>query len=75
MTAKDKALRLCQQFGRTTMFAEDCNNGYTLPLRVAKICAHICVDEILEALDLVNEKHNRFGVEFYQQVKKEIENL
>ena len=37
MTPKEKALSLCQQFGSTTKFAEDCNEGKTLPLRIAKI--------------------------------------
>jgi len=48
MEAKEKALRICQEMGRSTLFAEDCNGGYTLPLRVAKICALVVVNEVLE---------------------------
>ena len=72
MDPKEKALRLCQKFGSTTLFAEDCNNGYTLPLRIAKICATIAVDEIIEALDksLINA-----DVEYFKKVKTEIQNL
>lgn len=70
MTPKEKALQLCQKFGTTTLFAEDCNNGYTLPLRVAKLCANIAVDEVLKA-HLYDEEENHYFIE----VKKEIEKL
>ena len=78
MTAQEKALSLCQQFGVTTKFAEDCNDGKTLPLRVAKLCAMITVDEILN--ELVSSYFKDKGTftrqkEYWQQVKNEIESL
>lgn len=40
------------------------------------ICyALTAVDEIIEALDLINEKYNKFGLEFYVKVKEELEKL
>lgn len=47
----EKAMSLCQEIGRSTLFAEDCNGGYTLPLRVAKVIAKIVVKEVIEELD------------------------
>lgn len=73
MTPKEKALNLCQQFGNTTKFAKDCNDGYTLPLRVAKLCAIIAVNEILflgASGDLKDPHHL-----YFRQVKTELENL
>ena len=76
MTPKEKSLSLCQQFGSTTKFAEDCNEGKTLPLRVSKICALITVYEILN--ELVPSDFKDIGTfagqkEYWQQVKSEIE--
>lgn len=78
MTPEEKALNLCQSFGVTTLFADDCNNGVTLPLRIAKKCAHIAVDEILAELEcayngepITTNEHK----EYWKQVKQEIENL
>ena len=77
MTPKEKALNLCQKFGMTTLFSEDCNNGYTLPLRVAKQCALIAVQEIINS----NPHSNPFNtdvyptMEYWLKVKQEIENL
>jgi hypothetical protein len=64
---KEKALELCQSFGRTTLFSE-CNEGYTLPLEIAKECALICIYEILNNCDFKQRK-------FWQEVKQEIEKL
>lgn len=74
MAPQEKALRLCQAFGKTTLFADDCNDGISLPLRVAKLCAIICVDE------LINEekmwKNGEPNPDYYwQQVKAEINKL
>ena len=70
MTAKEKALRICQKMGCTTMFAEDCNEGRTLPKRIAKMCAVIAVNEILEGQNLLG-----LPLSYWQDVKKEIELL
>ena len=84
MTPKEKALELCQKFGHTTLFAEDCNDGYTLPLRVAKLCALIAVDEIfnnnllqpqLKRHYINGDKPNIIHLEYWQEVKQELEKL
>ena len=80
MTPKEKALKLCQSFGLTTLFAQDCNGGVTLPLSIAKKCALITVDEILTACDsvynseMVHFKETGDG-QFWLDVKAEIEKL
>jgi hypothetical protein len=50
MNSKEKALELCREIALTTLFAKDCNDGYTLPLRVVKIIAIKFVDEILNEI-------------------------
>lgn len=47
MEAQYKAIDLCQKVGNTTFMAEDCNEGYTLPLRVSKLIVKIFVKEIM----------------------------
>lgn len=73
MTPKEKALKLCQQFGVTTLFAEDCNDGRTLPLRVAKQCALIAVNEILITISSID--NSGYEQQFYENVKQEIDSL
>lgn len=81
MTPQEKALSLCQKFGRTTLFAEDCNNGYTLPLRVSKLCANIAIDEVLEFMRMDDEYNedchmvNTHWIQYWQQVKEEINKI
>ena len=41
----------------------------------AKQCALIAVDEILEALNLINERYNEFPLRYYTSVRIEIEIL
>lgn len=79
MTPKEKALNLCQQFGRTTLFAKDCNDGVTLPLRVAKLCAIISANEVIDALKSSNPNYFKktywHPIDYWDQVKEEIERL
>lgn len=75
MTPKEKALKLCQTFGMTTLFHPDCNDGVTLPLSVAKKCALIAVEEVLNIKKEIWDDFHREYFEYWQQVKKEIENL
>ena len=65
MIPKEKALRICQEIGRSTLFADDCNDGNTLPLRVSKIIALIMIKEILKDIN----------IEHLNQLKVEIEKL
>lgn len=71
MTPDEKALRLCQKIAGVTLFAPDCNEGYTLPKRVAKEIATILVNEIL-ATSASNVNHEKF---YWLRVKEEIEKL
>ena len=68
MTPKEKALRLCQKFGATTMFSDD-NEGMSLSIETAKKCAVIAVDEILSFLQSGKRK------DYWIIVKSEIEKL
>ena len=62
MTAKDKANKLCMTFLMET----------DIPSKaIAKQCALICVDEILDAVTTIADKK----FDFYTEVKKEIEKL
>lgn len=47
--SKEKAIELCQKFGTTTM-RTNCNDGYTLPLEIAKKCALIAVENEYKSL-------------------------
>lgn len=78
MTPKEKALSLCQQFGSTTKFAEDCNEGKTLPLRIAKLCATIAVEEIFNVYKTLSEDDDimfPYEIKYWEQVKQEFEKL
>jgi hypothetical protein len=76
ISPQEEALQLCQDFGMTTLFAEDCNDGFTLPLRIAKKCALIHVNRMLKYF----EDYDYCGqymeeINYYEKVKTEIENL
>jgi hypothetical protein len=73
MIAKEKALKLCQQFGLLT-FSTKHNDGYTLPLEIAKQCAIIAVDEIILEMPMIIGEPNIKRL-YWQEVKKEIEKL
>jgi hypothetical protein len=76
MTPKEKALKMCQSFGLTTLFAQDCNGGTTLPLSIAKRCALIAVDELIEEHTWKNPINwNVVRKRFWEEVKSEIEKL
>ena len=62
MTAKDKANKLCMTFLMET----------DIPSKaIAKQCALICVDEILDAVTTIADKK----FDFYTEVKQEINKL
>ena len=62
MEAKEKAKELVEKYDQTFTYLESKNK--------AKQCAIIAVDEILN-LDYFSEE----GREYWQEIKKEIENL
>ena len=69
MTPKEKADKLCMMF---LMHTHTENNDYGINKDLAKQCALIAVDEILDALDksLIDA-----DIEWFKQVKQEIEKL
>lgn len=78
MTPKEKALSLCQKFGWLSTKWEQ--TGYnSLELENAKQCALIAVDEIIESMNCKNkdylEKTYWHPIDYWEQVKKEIENI
>ena len=80
MNEKEKALKICQNMGVTTLFTKDCNNGYTLPLRVAKILAKKVVDEIEQTGTLIDRQCGYLSIEkqhkeYWVNVRAEIEKL
>jgi hypothetical protein len=66
MTSKEKALELVEQFSSVLMYDEVYEDSIK--------CALIAVDKIFEALD---EHHwqNRLTIDYWTQVKQEIEKL
>jgi predicted proteasome-type protease len=81
MTPKEKAIKLCQDMAYTSM-KTDFNEGYTLPLEIAKKCALIAVDETLKIGTMINDlplSETKIIMEaypkFWKEVKTEIEKL
>lgn len=74
MTAKEKALNLCQEFGMTGMESKQ-TEYYTLELPLAKKCAIICVDEMLAMLPFPNDEWHEERKSYLLEVKEEIEKL
>ena len=70
MIAKEKANELVDRY-LNIEGSDDCGNSYSY---IAKQSALICVDEIIEALR-INEWQNRLVIEFYEEVKQELNKL
>ena len=68
MIAKDKAKELVERFKYRTIRGTEFE---TMSISLAKQCALICVDEVLDAVTTIADK--RF--DFYTEVKKEIEKI
>ncbi len=74
-TPAEYALELCQKFGSTTMFTE-ANNGYTLPLEIAKKCALIHVKDLKANLQWLEDSINfDKAYNYYNQVEQAIPNI
>ena len=67
----EKAFELVQLFGYTTYGDAEFNDGNTLPKHVAKKCAIVCVDEILNSYRKLLPSSRTY----WEQVKQEIEKL
>jgi hypothetical protein len=70
MKAKDKAKELVDRFLRIEG-ADDCGNSYSY---VAKQCALICVDEIMESFNPL-EYYPEDLRDYWKEVKQEINKL
>jgi hypothetical protein len=81
MTPKQKAQKLVDEYLNASFNCKDCDMPFCdvpctmLNLSEAKQCALICVDEILNAIDWHEYEHPNDIVNYWQEVKKEIENL
>ena len=78
MTPKEKAIELIDKFNNHTVKElVYLKNGKVIEGKTeAKQCALIAVDEILKAVDNPDETYlMKHSVEYWSQVKQEIENL
>lgn len=66
MTAKEKALSLCQKIGWTTV-KTDFNDGMSLPLPIAKKIAIIMIDEFCNRMKVSSDEFD-----YWFKVKGEI---
>ena len=71
MNAKEKAIELVSKY-ESWVKINECQ--IELTERRSKQCALICVDELIESLE-INTWENRKIIEYYQEVKQEIEKL
>ena len=71
MTPKEKAKELCVKFFEPSVFEYEKKQYFE---EMAKQCAIICVDEILEALEH-HTWQNKDWIRYYKEVKQEINKL
>jgi hypothetical protein len=75
MTPKEKAFELAHKFRLLEIRTSE-NSHMMISMADAKRCALIAVDEILKAVDNPDETYlMKHSVEYWSQVKQEIENL
>ncbi len=76
MTAKEKAIQLVDNYRMLLMNEDtDCGNEILCSM-IAKQCALIAVDEVIDAINgMVNEESGYSADEYYLEVKTEIEKL
>ena len=65
MTPKEKAIQLVEQFASVLMHDEVYEDSI--------MCALVAVNEILEPLNY-HQWQNRYSIDYYTEVKQEIEN-
>ena len=68
MNAKDKALNLVQEFYHVEV---DDITQYGMEWQMAKQCALMCIDEIIEYID----KEGNGDFKYYEYVRQEIDKL
>ena len=72
MTPKEKAIELVEKFIPPSL---DRGVEYWVSENIAKHCALIAVDEIIEALCDYYDYPNMYIIDWWKQVKQEIEKL
>ncbi|NNE33535.1 MAG: hypothetical protein HKN40_14350 [Winogradskyella sp.] len=70
---KEKAQDLVDRFKDIKVGTIDQGRVFYVGDALAKQCALICVDEILDALYEMRDAHKKYN--YWQRIKKEIENL
>ena len=71
MTPKEKAKELFDKMYK----ADIVNSNYPMCFDSAKQCALIAVDEIIEAIKIADNITFMYVIDYYQEVKQEIEKL
>jgi len=79
MTPKEKAKEIINKYWGKHCAVDD-EMEYTICIHLAKECALICVDELIEyswftSIDLMSEPYCYSQKEFWEEVKTEIEKL
>lgn len=80
LTPKEEAIQLVDKFGEIDNVGYYSNDGYSawsskVNLQIAKECAIICVNEVIEELIEWGEVWMKRRIEHYQQVLQEISKL
>ena len=75
MTAKEEAIELLDKFFGREHPNYQCSHDPYIDRDLAKKCALICVDEILRELEEKEDGYRMDRVEYWEQVKKEINKL
>ena len=81
MTPKEKAEELIKNFGKVDIFIQqeptdiDCKIEDTDWKGTAEVCAILLVDEILKVISEYTIEPIIFDIEYWQEVKQEIEKL
>ena len=70
MKTRDKAKELVENFSYSVGDIPECNIDYR-----AKQCALICVDEMLFELEDIEDGYRMDRVEYWEEVKQELEKL
>lgn len=73
MTTKEKALELFYKFSKKV--SREFVSDSFISATIAKQCALIAVNEILKAIEWHDFETPNFEIEFWQEVKSEIEKL
>jgi hypothetical protein len=74
MSAKEKAQELFDKYC-LAIKTDETDSGYFTNVLYAKQCALIAVDEIIEAIKIADNITFMYVIDYYKEVKQEIEKL